>query len=169
MSSLGGRKGFFSNIGRRGSGKKEKEASLGPPQQKRDIRNLAISPPQGSVSRFSGVGEPTKLQTTVNAPQGPRAPRSSNASENPPTALQRNFTPGEYAGRGSLDASLARMSSGRDSFDSEAGRKLSAPMVGSPLVNDRDVNEMLEILPLADPATLRRYLARYGDQVAAIG
>lgn len=176
MSSLSARKGFFSAIGRRGSGKKERESSiLGPPQQRRDIRGLAISTPQGDVSRSSlmpGSLPTPRAQSAAPTPQGPRGPRTSNASETIPTTSgpQRHFNPAnDYAGRGSLDASLARMGSSRSSFDSSTSRKLSTPITGSPLANEDDIKQMADVLPHVEQAVLRRYLARYRGQMEAIG
>ena len=155
-STLSGKRGgFFSNIGKKSS--KKESTSLGPPQSsaKKDVRGLPISSPSPSSFRTSSPRKSDDLPRAP-APSGPRGPRSSFT---PPPPIRDVGDPG--MGRSSLDTGLQRLgSTTRTSLD---GHQRSSP------VRDEDLKNMSEVLPHADRGVLRGYLARYGDQMQAIG
>ncbi|KAK4684564.1 hypothetical protein P7C73_g5614, partial [Tremellales sp. Uapishka_1] len=181
--SVGGtssKKGFFSNIGRRGSGKKE-TTGLGPPGSgagmaaKKDVRGLPISGPSpGSASSpqrsdSNGLVAP-KVQSSISAPMGPRGPRMGSFTP-PPSTVERMSTE-SVQGRASLDQGLSRMHVGRGSLDGSAASRNGSVGGGkwslSP-VKDDELSQMGDILPHVERGVLRKYLQTYGDQMNAIG
>ncbi|WWD16684.1 hypothetical protein CI109_101114 [Kwoniella shandongensis] len=193
------KKGFFSAIGRRGSGKKE-SLSLGPPGgggysggggNKKDVRGLPISGPRSTSPHSPGliqVSAPTTAVPRNNStmPMGPRGPRPSGGSYTPPP---QSLTSGSFqgaelisGGRASLDTGLARMTQGaplrggntRDSMDST--RTVPAPNMSSGVGlrtstprEEEELRHIGDILPHAERSVLRVYLRRYGDPMQAIG
>jgi hypothetical protein len=150
MASIGGKKGFFSNLGRRGSGKKESTiAGMGNGYgygnggaAKKDVRGLPISGPTrsgtaslsdrstspGTVDR--GLVAP-RVQNSISAPIGPRGPRLGSFTSPPGAVVSMGMVPGgEIQGRGSLDQGLSRMgppAPSRGSLDSSRTGKWSMP------------------------------------------
>ena len=170
VASTSSRRGFFSNIGKKG-GKKESTAP-GPPgsTSKKDIRGLPISSPT-----FVRSGTPPN--DSNSSPQNVRPPRIGSYT---PPASSRD--PGEASGRSSLDTGLTRMAvpAPRGSLDVPPSSRNYVPFRGSPMAQGQwsrdqspqrleDIKALEEILPHVERPVLGAYLSKYGDKMTAIG
>ncbi|WWC87727.1 uncharacterized protein L201_002619 [Kwoniella dendrophila CBS 6074] len=160
---------------------------------KKDVRGLPISGPRSSSPQKASIsGQPP----TISGPLGPRGPRSStnaNGSFTPPPMSTTNISRSSIdlastGGRSSLDTGLSTMatppkngpSSGlRGSLDGHTlSQSNTIPPPKSSLSNnvtigtptkEEDIRQMSDILPHVEKSVLRKYLARYGETMAAIG
>ncbi|KAK1920980.1 hypothetical protein DB88DRAFT_469279 [Papiliotrema laurentii] len=177
VSSFSSKRSFFSGIGKKASSKKD-STSLGPPSgsiSKKDVRGLPISSP----SRATKSSSPHRDRVSMAAPMGPRGPRLGGSYTPPPPVhpSMADATP-----RASLDTGLSRISGvpgPRRSMDGATaltmGRKGSLPLrqssvsSGTGTPSDEEVRAMGDVLPHVPKGVIRAYLARYGDQMQAIG
>ena len=170
--------GFFSHMGRKG-GKKESISLVPPgPAPRKDVRGLSISDPRSSSPQSvadtatGGLSAP-RVQPSVSAPMGPRGPKMG--SYTPPTSNNLGRSSLETPGPANLDAGLSRInttqSTARASIDSARSGKasLTARSPTSVKPKEEDVRSMADILPQVERGVLRAYLAKYGDQMRAIG
>lgn len=198
ISSFSSKRSFFGGIGKKSSSKKDSTA-LGPPSSsvnKKDVRGLPISSPSYSTSpqRSSdgaGPGETVISRSSAasgSTPMGPRPPRMGSFTP-PPTGPNHSLV--DIPARSSLDTGLSRISnvpypaSSRGSLDGlrpisgSITRKGSLPpprqsslIEGSPTgsgPSDAEVRSMSDILPHVNRTVVKAYLAKYGDQMQAIG
>jgi hypothetical protein len=146
------------------------------------VRGLPISAPSYTAASSPGrVTDPGTTRPSISAPMGPRGPRVGSFT--PPPQTNPTLAYVDVPARASLDTGMSRMNSSpaRASFDGGTmlvGRKGSLPpkqspishrgsMSGSP--NPDELRAMGDILPHVSKGVLRAYLARYGDQMQAIG
>lgn len=188
VSSFSSKRSFFGGIGKKSSSKKDAASALGPPSGstssagKKDVRGLPISSRAYTTASSPGrMAEAPAARPSISAPMGPRGPRVGSFT--PPPQAHPTLAHVDVPTRASLDTGLSRMSSvpARASFDGglmQMGRKGSLPpkqspmghrgsMSGSP--DPEELRAMGDILPHVSKGVLRAYLARYGDQMQAIG
>jgi hypothetical protein len=156
-SAFGG--SLFAALGRRGSGKKERQDTS--PRRIGFPISQPGAAPSSAMKRSLDLGQ--VRQTSVPPPTGPRSRQGASFG------IVGRSSESSYNIRASLDGRLPTQSTST----SEGLRKQSAPALShSPRsrgMRDEDLRHMQEVLPNANPNLLQHYLQGHGGQMEAIG
>ncbi|KIY45876.1 hypothetical protein FISHEDRAFT_76114 [Fistulina hepatica ATCC 64428] len=158
----GSKGGFFSSLGRKSSLKKShtlSPASISPPSQ---ARQLVKSPSVHHASELHRTSAPQPVTpVTQTIPGGPRALQSRRMQKSRTIIVPASAT---FAARAN-STGIAR----HPSLTPRPSNVVRSPVVTSSAEFERQVDELVTVLPNADRSVLAGYLRRTGQGYLAVG